>query len=303
MLFYCHIKLNPTIFKSFTGLNVAEFEDLLPYFEKAWDEYREETFVKGKDRQRKPGGGAVPTTLRTHEDRLFFILVYVKLNPLQTIFGFLFGMSQGRANEWIERLSIVLKKALGLAGDLPARDAETAKSTFEESSVQEFIIDGTERRIQRPSEPEKQKEYYSGKKKTHTLKNNLIVDSTTRIVEYLSATVPGKTHDKALADQSAVEFPPASVLLQDSGFQGYAPPDVIVLQPKKKPRGKELTLSDRWMNHLISQARITVEHVIAGVKRSRIVKDVFRNTRNGYDDLAMEIACGLHNNRTRHRNA
>ena len=47
MLVYCHIKTNPTVFKSFTGFNMAEFEDLLPHFETAWDEYREETFVIG----------------------------------------------------------------------------------------------------------------------------------------------------------------------------------------------------------------------------------------------------------------
>jgi hypothetical protein len=303
MLVYCHIKTNPTVFKSFTGFNVAEFEDLLPHFKKAWDEYREETLVKGKERQRKPGGGAVPTTLRTHEGRLFFILVYFKLYPLQAVLGFLFWMSQGRANEWIARLSIILKKALKLAGDLPTRDAESANSALEQSPAQEFIIDGTERRIQRPSDYDEQKAYYSGKKKAHTVKNNLIADSTNRTVEYLSPTVVGKTHDKTLADQCAVEFPPASVLLQDTSFQGYAPPEVVVLQPKKKPRGKELTFADRWMNHLISKARITVEHVIAGVKRCRIVKDVFRNTRDGYDDLVMEIACGLHNNRSRHRSA
>lgn len=301
MLFYCNVKTNPAVFTSFTGLGVAEFEDLLPHFEKAWAAHREECRVTDQERHRKAGGGAVPTTLRTPEDRLFFILVYVKLYPLQAVLGFLFGMSQSSANDWIARLSVVLKKALGLAVELPARDAESAKVAFAASPVQEFIIDGTERRIQRPSDPVRQKAYYSGKKKAHTDKNNLIVDSTARTVLYLSPTVTGNTHDKALADSCKVEFPPSSVLLQDTGFQGYAPPGVIVLQPKKKPRGKALTFADRWMNHLISQSRITVEHVIAGVKRCRIVKDVFRNTREGYDDIVMEIACGLHNHRARHR--
>lgn len=170
MLVYCHIKTTPSVFKTFTGYTVAGFEDLLPHFEKAWDEYREETFVKGKDRQRKPGGGAVPTTLRGHEDRLFFILVYFKLYPLQTVLGFLSGMSQGRANEWIARLSISLKKALKLAGDLPKRDAESAKSVLEQSPGQEFIIDGTERRIQRPSDHDEEKAHYSGKRKRILLK-------------------------------------------------------------------------------------------------------------------------------------
>jgi hypothetical protein len=301
MLFYCNVKTNPAVFTSFTGLTVVEFESLLPHFEKAWEAHREESRVTEQDRQRKPGGGAVPTTLRTTEDRLFFILVYVKLYPLQAVLGFLFGMSQSSANDWIARLGTVLKKALGLAGDLPARDAESAKAVFAASPDQEFIIDGTERKRQRPSDHDRQKAYYSGKKKAHTDKNNLIVDSTARTVLYLSPTVTGKTHDKALADQCQLEFPATSVLLQDTGFQGYAPPGAIVLQPKKKPRGKALGLADLWINHLISQGRIIVEHVIAGVKRCHIVKDVFRNTREGDDDLVMEIACGLHNQRAKHR--
>jgi hypothetical protein len=89
----------------------------------------------------------VPTTLRTAEDRLFFILVYLKLYPLQAVMGFLFGMSQGRANEWIHRLGHVLQKALAMTGALPARDPVSAAQRFEASTVREFIIDGTERRV------------------------------------------------------------------------------------------------------------------------------------------------------------
>ena len=72
-------------------------------------------------------------------------------------------------------------------------------------------------------------------------------------------------------------------------------------QPKKKPRGRELTVEEKEQNSLISSMRIVVEHVICGVKRCRIVKDVFRNTRDKFADLVMEIACGLHNLRTSYR--
>ncbi len=75
-------------------------------------------------------------------------------------------------------------------------------------------------------------------------------------------------------------------------------------QPKKKPRGRELTLEEKEQNSLISRIssmRIVVEHVICGVKRCRVVKDVFRNTRDKFADLVMEIACGLHNFRTAYR--
>jgi hypothetical protein len=56
-----------------------------------------------------------------------------------------------------------------------------------------------------------------------------------------------------------------------------------------------LSVEDRFLNHLISSARVVVENVIAGVKRCRIVKDVLRLTTEGISDLVMEIACSLHN--------
>lgn len=56
-----------------------------------------------------------------------------------------------------------------------------------------------------------------------------------------------------------------------------------------------MSVGDKFLNHLISSVRIIVEHVLAGVKRCRIVKDVLRLTKAGISDLVMEIACGLHN--------
>jgi hypothetical protein len=54
-------------------------------------------------------------------------------------------------------------------------------------------------------------------------------------------------------------------------------------------------VGEKLLNHLFSSARVVVEHVLAGVKRCRIVKDVLRLTKEGMSDLVMEIACGLHN--------
>ena len=69
----------------------------------------------------------------------------------------------------------------------------------------------------------------------------------------------------------------------------------LTFQPKKKPRGKDLGVADLFFNRLISSVRIRVEHVIASVKRCRIVKDVLRNTKDGFSDLVMRVACALHN--------
>jgi hypothetical protein len=111
----------------------------------------------------------------------------------------------------------------------------------------------------------------------------------------------GKTHDKKMADTEQIAYPPGTLLSQDTGFQGYAPVGVLVQQPKKKSPGKELDVAEKFLNGLLASVRIVVEHSIRGVKRCRIVKDVLRNTRVGFADRIMEVACALHNLRVTFR--
>jgi len=212
-------------------------------------------------------------------------------------------MSQGQANDWIQRLGPILQGALKEQALLPERDPANLEQVLAEYDLLEFTIDGTERRKQRPKDNEVQKEYYSGKKKAHTLTNNVITHAHSRTVCYLSKTYPGKRHDKRICDEEGYRFPRNSQLFQDTGFQGYAPEEVITYQPKKKPRGGELNLCERFINSVISSSRIIVENIICGIKRCRIVKDIFRNHLAGFDDQVMEIACGLHNLRVRHRHS
>jgi len=127
------------------------------------------------------------------------------------------------------------------------------------------------------------------------VKNNVVTEKRTKKVKVLSATVEGKKHDKKLADEQAIPFPNGSKVWQHTGFQGYGPEGVTTYQPSKKPKGKELTTEQKQKNKELSAERIAVEHSIGGVKTFRIVHDIFRNFREGFDDLVMETACGLHN--------
>ncbi len=285
------------VFLSLTGSTFAEFDELRPFFQAAWEEARNTSYQQDDSRQRQPGGGSKPI-LKTHEDRLFFILYYLKTYPLQEVIAFHFDMSQGQANDWIFRLTRLLRTALDQLDCLPERHPEKLQETAADTPEREFVIDGTERERQRPQDPDAQSDYYSGKKKKHTVKNNLIAGVKDRLIKYLGQTHEGKKHDKKICDEEQPTYPEGSRLLQDTGFQGYEPEGVMGYQPKKKPKGKELSEDDKEINALISRVRIMVEHVIAGVKRLRIVKEVFRNTKEKFDDLVMEIACGLHNFRT-----
>jgi hypothetical protein len=285
------------VFLSLTGSTFAEFDDLLPFFQAAWEETREASYQQDPSRQRQPGGGNKPA-LKTHEERLFFILYYLKLYPLQEVMAFHFEMSQGQVNDWIYRLSRLRQVALDRSGCLPERHPDQVQATAADTPEREFVIDATERARQRPRDPDAQSAYYSGKKKKHTVKNNLIVGVKDRLVKYLGQTQEGRKHDKKICDEEQPTYPDGSRLLKDTGFQGYEPPGVMTYQPKKKPKGKELSEDDKAINALLSRVRIVVEHVLAGVKRVRIVKEVFRNTKEKFDDLVMELACGLHNFRT-----
>jgi hypothetical protein len=300
MLSYKKTKKNPKRFLALTGVTVDEFEALLGAFQAAWEEYIQREHIDGKERQRAYGGGRKPT-LKTLAEKLFFILYYYKTYPLQEALGAAFGMSQSQANEWLHKLTAVLKRALGRAEVLPERIPEHLRELLAEEEEEEVVIDGAERRRQRPSDNEEQQAYYSGKKKTHTVKNILIVGREDREVKYLGQTHAGKKHDKKIVDEEEPTFPAGMVVYQDLGFQGYAPAGVEVRQPKKKPRGGELTAAEKEQNRVLSGFRVVVEHVISGVKRCRIVKDVLRNWKEQFADVVMEIACGLHNFRTRHR--
>lgn len=305
MLRYQQLKTKRRTFQALTGHTVEEFDALLPSFIAAWDCYVQEHHVKRKDRQRRYGGGRKPR-LKEAEDKLLFILVYFKLYPIQELQGWLFGMSQGQANQWIHTLTPVLQEALGYEKQLPERQPHNLEQVLQRCPELTFFLDGTERRLQRPKDPAQQTQYYSGKKKAHTQKNLVITDRS-RQVKYLSQTYEGKKHDKAICDEEAYTFPKQATLYKDSGFQGYEPggPDrcVHTLQPKKKPRKGELTEAEKNTNRRIASVRIRVEHAICGIKRSRIVKDIFRNHLSGYGDLVMEVACGLHNWRMACRSA
>jgi hypothetical protein len=163
-----------------------------------------------------------------------FLLVYLKAYPLQVLLGELFDLSQPQANHWIHHLLPVLRSALDDLGLLPERDGSRfARGQQASGEHPRLLIDGTERRRQRPKNPEKQAAYSSGKKKTHCDKNVVLLDLRSQRIGFLSRTYTGKTHDKKIADQEHVSYPPGAVLYKDTGCQGYEPAVKRTCQAKK----------------------------------------------------------------------
>lgn len=298
MLSYSKVQGKSHVLQSLTGLKPPEFERLLSSFDRVWQAYIEREYVH-KPRARRYGGGR-PAELASSADKLLFILMYFRLYPTQAVQGFLFGIGQSQACAWVHKLHPLLNEALGREQQLPERQPARLEAVLRQCPSLEFMIDGTERPINRPKDHDRQQDYYSGKKKRHTV-TNLVITQRGGNVLFLSETYGGRVHDKAICDGEEYEFPDGATLWQDSGFQGFAPAGVTIKQPKKKPRNGALSKAEKQQNQQISRERVEVEHHISGIKRCNIVVHKFRNRAAHFVDDVMETACGLHNFRLSQR--
>ena len=301
------LKNRPTLFNRLVGVRPDEFDKLFDIFNSFWDAYIRKEFVQRKDRKRAYGGGNKPK-LKLTEDKLLFILMYIRLYPIQILQGMWFNMDESLANRWIHRLTPVLEKTLEFKLVLPkhkgggrprGRTLDEIISEFPD--LKDFLIDATEQAIRRPKNSQRQKEQYSGKKKRHTKKNIILSDSIRGYVHFLGRTQPGSVHDRVAADEEDLKGTGDIDIGGDLGFLGYAAGNAHIVLPAKKPKGYELTDTIKQQNTIFSGIRIKVEHAICGVKRSRIASDIFRNTKAGYADTSLLIACGLHNYRVNER--
>ncbi len=299
-MYFATMSKRPAIFLRLTGLTIEEFNTIADKFTSIYGQYVHETFMT-KKRQRVYGAGRHPELLST-QDKLFFILVYVRVYPLFILQGILFNLAESSAHDWVHRLLPLLNKALGANHVVPKRGRNLGELLAEFPELRELGIlgDGVERPKRRPKDKDKQKEYYSGKKKRHTVKNTILVQPVNQRILHLGQTKPGKVHDKKCLDSELLESKEKIKGLGDSAFLG-AGGAIAWTVPKRKPPGKELTNNEKEQNRAISSVRVKVEHAISGIKRNRSVADIYRNTKVGIDDLLMSIACGLHNIRITHR--
>jgi len=239
MLTYTDLKEKPREFLAATSLTLEEFDLILPAFGRRYRELITPGLTrKGQPRKRKEGGG-VKEKLGTDEDKLLFILVYQKTYMLQVMQGLQFDLSQPQANYWIDCLLPILRASLAELKMTPERDPQAvANNPLVNESAPDLLMDGTERRRQRPKNAKKQEEHYSGKKKAHTDKNILLANLHSGKVVYLSPTEMGRKHDKKMADENGIKYPTGATLGKDTGFQGYEPTGVLTFQPKKSQKAK-----------------------------------------------------------------
>ena len=130
----------------------------------------------------------------------------------------------------------------------------------------------------------------------------MLLASPDKRVLFLSETYEGSVHDKKIADEADLVFEQTIELLQDSGFEGFRPANAIVVQPLKKPKGKELSQEHKQQNKEKASERVVIEHAIGQVKVWRIVKEKIRSYRHRLRDEVMLMACGLNNFKIKQNN-
>jgi len=234
VLEYQRLKKDRRQLLALTGLTHKEVVALYEAFYAAYTTvYPRDKTAEGRPRQRRSGGGR-KGQLGTTEQKLVFSVVYLKTYPLQAVLGEIFGLSQSRANRWLPRLLPMVKQALDELGGVPSREpAHVAKQERGSQEGVELIIDGTDRRRQRPKNPETQALPYSGKQKTPSDKNVGVVHAKTNRVGYVSQTDAGKMPDQKIVDTEPIRYPAGTSLYKDPGFQGSEPQVQQSQQPKK----------------------------------------------------------------------
>jgi DDE superfamily endonuclease len=275
-----------TAFRRLTGITPLGFDRLLeqltPRYQQADDRRKNRP-----GRQRQPGAG------RKHAlslaDRLLMLLIYYRTYVTHAFLGFLFGIDDSAVGRNINPLQPLLAGIFRI----PERRVDLT-----EEDIREVFFDATERPTRRPKRG--QRAYYSGKKKRHTLKTQVVVVRRKKKpgpgakprrlrIAAVSDTFAGSVHDKKVYDETGVVVPPGVKQTGDTGYVG-----TVLETPTKKPPKGQLTARQKAGNRRVSRRRIAAEHGIGKMKVWRIAAERYRNPLRRHT-LIMKNVAGLHN--------
>src|SRR4051794_21694394 len=280
------LKRSPKAFRQLTGITPAAFDrtlaQLTPRYEAA-DARRKAR----PGRRRRPGAGRKHSLVLA--DRLLMLLIYYRTYVTHAFLGFLFAVDDSAVGRNINPLQPLLAGIFRI----PER-----KVRLDPEDIRELFFDATERPTRRPGEG--QREFYSGKKKRHTIKTQVVVVRRAKPpgpgvkprkvrIAAVCPSVPGRMHDKKLYDRSRAVAPPDAKRTGDTAYIGTP-----LVTPNRKPRGGLLTEVQKEENRRVSRRRVVAEHGIGKMKVWRVAAERYRNPV-GRHTLIMKNVAGLHN--------
>jgi hypothetical protein len=301
MITYESLRQHPPAFRSFTGHTPEQFAALFAQFGPAHRQRcaASPTTKEGKLRQRAFGGGC--PARHDPRTRLLIVLVWLRIYPTFEVLGFLFSLNKTNVHEAVTDQLATLECLADFPFEHPAavrkklRSLAAVRDAFPDVRL---VIDAKEQRLQRPKsskEDDRQKPYYSGKKKCHTLKNEIGVqpDGT---IGAVSASVPGGAiHDLTLQRHTRLVAqldPEDEAAMVDHGYDGIGNdyPQQTIYQPFKARRNRPLTEEQKAYNRHRSRYRIVVEHTHAQLNQFQVLSQVYRHARAGHSRVVRAVA-------------
>jgi hypothetical protein len=286
---YESLSQHPNVFQKCTGLTVRLFDELvdevLPLYVAA-----EQARLSSRPRQRAIGAGH-PFELDMR-DHLLLTVIWLRLYPIHEVLGYLFGISDSTVSRLIERVLPILERSgrdgmrLPDPGKKRRRQLPDLLKDIPELTV---IVDSFEQRVQRPSGDDS---HYSGKKKQHTLKSQMGVDSDTGRIVDVSASVPGATADIKLLEHSGLleRLPEEVGVGGDLAYLNLPKLRCYGFALRRKPRGQDRPPEDVVYNRAFSQFRIIFEQTIGQVRRFQSVSATDRNHRRNHSARVAAVA-------------
>lgn len=256
-------------FRYLTGVSPDIFQELAQRLLPGWEQLSQR-----KNRAGRPYGvGAL-------EDHLLVMLILYRCHITQDFLALLYGVDKGTICRSLRRIEKLAGRSLGIK----------RKISVSEKDAQALLIDATEQPVQRPQR--KQKMWYSGKKKRHSIKNEIVTTENGKIVS-VSKSVPGTVHD-IIIRRRGPPLPENAHAYADSGYQGYQVDHPAIDIPYKKPKKGTLSKEEKEYNHALSCFRVRVEHTIGRMKKFRILNDRFRYPRSRHS-VKFSIIAGMTN--------
>jgi hypothetical protein len=282
----------PAVFRALTGLTPAVLDallaDVLPALDAADFARRDRP---GRDRA---VGAGHPTGL-TAPDRILLAVVWLRVYPTHAVLGYLFGVSESAAR----RLLGWSLPVLAAAGKDTMRMPDPGKygrrnlpALLRDTPGLAVLVDTFEQPTHRPRR--RQRAYYSGKKKRHTLKSQLGVDEESGRVVHVPPSVPGPSSDLTVLKRSGLlgRLPRGVGVIGDTAYLGIgaARPDVPSATPRRKPKGKPRPAADRRYSRAISRRRVVVEHTIGRLRVFQCLTQVNRHGRTKHEVRVRAVA-------------
>ena len=265
-----YIQEYPQRTKQLLGISYNQFVGLLAQAELRHAQQQAE-IERTKMRVIAKGGGRKPKL--TIPEEVCLCLFYLRQLPTFEVLGLQFNVFKTEANDtfhyWLEALRKLLPASLLEQVEDHASDYEVVQELLTEFQL---IVDSMEQPRERPSDNQEQREYFSGKKKHHTLKNQFITLPEGKDIVDVEVGAKGPTSDINLFRKQQQKFSAQQKFEGDKASIGGN----NIKTPHKKPRSRELTVQQKAENKVVSSQRIFVEHMIRRVKVFRVAAERFR---------------------------